>query len=88
MKNHVREIVIGNTPIEIKSRTDDRHPSGWSVIAFTPDLSIRSTKLHRDAGRVAFANAILGAADMSDVSDINYKKAFPLIMETIIEVTT
>jgi hypothetical protein len=88
MNNHVREIIIGKTPIEIKSRTDDRHPSGWSVIAFTPDLSIRSTKLHRDAGRVAFANAILGAADMSDIPDTEFREAFPLIMQTIKEVTT
>jgi hypothetical protein len=88
MKNHVREIVIGNTPIEIKSRTDDRHPSGWSVIAFTPDLSIRSTKLHRDAGRTAFAMAILGAAGMVEAEPQRIDKAFSLIMATIIEVTT
>lgn len=88
MKNHVREIVIGNTPIEIKSRTDDRHPSGWSVIAFTPDLSIRSTKLHRDAGRTAFAMAILGAAGMVEADPKEIDEAFSLIMGTIQEVTT
>lgn len=65
MNQHVKEILIGDTLVEIKSRTDDRHPSGWSVIAFTPDLSIRSTKLHRPASRMAFINAILGSCGLN-----------------------
>jgi hypothetical protein len=68
MKQHVKEILIGETLVEIKSRTDERYPSGWSVIAFTPELSIRSTKLHRPSGRTAFINAILGACNMNDES--------------------
>lgn len=66
MKQHVKEILIGETLVEIKSRTDERYPSGWSVIAFTPELSIRSTKLHRPHGRTAFIDAILGACNMSN----------------------
>lgn len=84
MKSHVKEILIGDTLIEIKSRTDDRHPSGWSVIAFSPELSIRSTKLHRLSGRTAFINSILGSCGLNGVSEHKieaYQRALSLIID-------
>lgn len=57
----ITEIDIDGTTVEIKSRRDDRHPSGWSVIAFTPELSIRSVKCHRPDALTAFADAIVGS---------------------------
>lgn len=57
----VTEVTIDGVTVEIKSRRDDRHPSGWSVIAFTPELSIRSVKCHRADALTAFADAIVGS---------------------------
>lgn len=57
----VTEVDIDGTVVEIKSKRDDRHPSGWSVIAFTPEVSIRSVKCHRQEARAAFADAIVSS---------------------------
>lgn len=87
MKQHVKEILIGDTLVEIKSRTDDRHPSGWSVIAFTPDLSIRSTKLHRPSSRAAFINAILGSCGLNSESQQKIE-AFQRALSAILDEAT
>lgn len=72
----VTEVTIDDVTVEIKSRRDDRHPSGWSVIAFTPELSIRSVKCHRADALTAFADAIVGSCigavpDLESASTIN-----------------
>ena len=69
MKQRVTEIEINDTPVEIKARTDDRHASGWSVIAFTPELSIRSTKLNRPIAMDSFIDSILGACGSVSTDD-------------------
>jgi hypothetical protein len=49
-------IEIDNQPVEIKAR---KETNGWAVIAFTPSMSSRSTKLHLSGTRDAFARAIV-----------------------------
>jgi len=48
-------VEIGGSPVEIKARKEDHR---WSVIAFTPNFSIRSNKLSLTGTRDAFAKAI------------------------------
>lgn len=59
--NTVVEVEVDGEVIEIKSKRDDRHVSGWSVIAFTPSCSIRSIKCHRPDLREAFTDAIVAS---------------------------
>lgn len=87
MKSHVKEIIVNNCVVELKSRTDERYPSGWSVIAFTPEHSIRSTKLHRDWARQMFADAIIGSCDLIGASPTVINKAKIQILDAIKEVT-
>lgn len=66
MNKNIAEIEINDTLVEIKAKRDDRHTSGWSVIAFTPEVSIRSTKLHRSDGLISFCGSIMGACGIFD----------------------
>ena len=71
----VTEISIDGEVVEIKSKRDERHASGWSVIAFTPHISIRCVKCHRTDGLSAFADAIvasvIGATPDQSPDDVN-----------------
>lgn len=87
MKNYVTEIILDEIPVEIKSRTDERHPSGWSVIAFTPELSIRSTKLHREIGFESFAHAIMGACGLLEADVKIIDESYEKIQQAVREVT-
>lgn len=82
MNKSVTEIILNDIPVEIKSKPDARHTSGWSVIAFTPDISIRSTKLHRDPVVDSFAAAIIGACDAE-----GNEAEFDLVIEAIKSIT-
>ena len=57
----ITEVDIDGTYVEIKSKRDTRHTSGWSVIAFSPSCSIRSVKTHRQDFLDDFARAIVSA---------------------------
>jgi hypothetical protein len=57
----ITEVDIEGVVVEIKSRRDTSHVSGWSVIAFTPSCSIRSVKTHRPDFLDDFARAIVAS---------------------------
>jgi hypothetical protein len=80
-------IEIDNQPVEIKAR---REQTGWAVIAFTPSMSSRSTKLHLTGTREAFARAIVySILDPEFEDDWNDSKdALKAVDKAILYVTT
>lgn len=69
MNNNITEYEVNGVVVEIKSRRDEAQISGWSTIAFTPDISIRCTKLHRKSSMTAFATAILASCGSDEAPD-------------------
>lgn len=63
MNTNVTEIIFNSTVVELKARPDAQTVSGWSIIAFTPDVSIRCTRIHNQKALTRFIEAILGACD-------------------------
>jgi len=59
----VTSIELNGTEVELKSRREAGSPSGWSIIAFTPCCSLRTTRLHLPAKLTLFASAITAAVD-------------------------
>ena len=59
----VISIEINRTEVELKSRREVGSPSGWSLIAFTPSCSLRTTRLHLPSKLTCFASAIAAAVD-------------------------
>lgn len=80
-------IEIDNQPVEIKARKEVNH---WAVIAFTPSLSARSSKLHLAGTRDAFARSIVySIIDPEFEEDMrDCQSAIEAVNKAIIYVTT
>lgn len=72
MNTNVTEVIFNSTAVELKARPDSQTVSGWSVIAFTPDVSIRCTRIHNQKSLARFIESILGACD-ADGEDHEYE---------------
>lgn len=79
----VTEVDIDGAFVEIKSKRDNKHASGWSVIAFTPSVSIRSVKTHRQDFLDDFARAIVSSCYDGDRFEIYVTEVADAIQEII-----
>ena len=59
----ITSLELNGTEVELKSRRESGSPSGWSIIAFTPSCSLRTTRIHLPSKLTAFASAIAAAVD-------------------------
>ena len=83
----VTEVRVDNALVQIKSKTDEDAPSGWSVIAFTPSCSIRCTRVHDYTWFACFVRAIIEAAGTDDYDDSqHYFKRVAEAVQSIIDI--
>jgi len=83
----VTEIAIGQYYVDIKSKRDDRHHSGWSVIAFTPSCSLRCVKCNREDTLLKFASAVVAATADDEETDATYEDYITLVIDAVKSIT-
>jgi hypothetical protein len=90
MNQNVVEIDVGEVIVEIKARREPKLPSGWSVIAFTPNCSVRCSRVNMPRVLDSFVWAILAVSGVrwgddapeTEMDYINVAEAIHKVTET------